>query len=123
MIYERRENYRLVVRIDDSPANLAQICSKRFHIPKQAIPNILPWQAVKVVPAFFALWEQPLAKAVWTDTQITNQLNSGYHWTGLNLTYAFATDASWYPYSEKNGFSTLNSTQRAVATAGHPDVG
>ena len=57
-----------------------------------------------------------MAKPVWTDAQIINQIDSGDTWSGLNLTYAFATDVSWFPYSEKNGFSPLNSSQQAVAT-------
>ena len=57
-----------------------------------------------------------MAKATWTDAQVIAQLDTGYHWSGQNLTYAFTTDASWFPYSEKNGFSALTATQRAVAT-------
>ena len=57
-----------------------------------------------------------MAKATWTDAQIIAQIDTGDHWSGQNLTYAFATDASWFPYSEKNGFSTLAASQRAAAT-------
>ena len=57
-----------------------------------------------------------MAKAVWTDAQIINQLDSGSHWSGTNLTYGFPTDASWFPYGESAGFSTLNTAQRAAAT-------
>ena len=57
-----------------------------------------------------------MAKAPWTDTQITSQLNSGYLWTGSNLTYGFPTDASWFPYAEAGGFSTLTAAQRTAAT-------
>jgi len=63
-----------------------------------------------------ALWEPQLAKAVWTDTQIIDQIDSGDTWSGLNLTFAFPTEVSWYPYNEKNGFSTLGANQRAAAT-------
>ena len=64
----------------------------------------------------FAQWELILAKPVWTDAQIINQIDSGDTWSGVNLTYAFPTEVSWYPYDEKNGFSALNANQRAVAT-------
>ena len=57
-----------------------------------------------------------MAKTVWTDTQIIGQLDSGYHWSGANLTYGFPTDASWFPYGESTGFSALNSAQQATAT-------
>src|SRR5438105_4844960 len=57
-----------------------------------------------------------MAKAVWTDSQVINQLDSGSHWSGLSLTYGFPTTASWFPYAEKNGFSPLNSSQQTAAT-------
>ncbi|PWB64627.1 MAG: hypothetical protein C3F17_06425 [Bradyrhizobiaceae bacterium] len=57
-----------------------------------------------------------MAKPVWSDSQIINQLDSGYHWSGSNWTYGFPTSASWFPYSEKNGFSALGAAQQAAAT-------
>lgn len=57
-----------------------------------------------------------MAKPVWTDSQIVGQLDSGSHWSGGNLTYGFPSDASWFLFSEKNGFSALNSAQRTAAT-------
>ena len=57
-----------------------------------------------------------MAKPVWTNDQIINQLDSGYHWSGSNLTYGFPTSASWFPYAEKNGFSALNGAQQSTAT-------
>ena len=57
-----------------------------------------------------------MAKPVWTNVQIIDQLDSGNHWSGTNLTYGFPTNANWTPYGEKNGFSPLNATQQTVAT-------
>ncbi len=52
----------------------------------------------------------------WTNTQITNQLNSGSQWSGSSLTYSFPTSASWFPYAETSGFSALSGTQQTAAT-------
>ncbi|MBL8907416.1 MAG: M10 family metallopeptidase C-terminal domain-containing protein [Rhizobiales bacterium] len=57
-----------------------------------------------------------MAKTVFTDEQIIAQLNSGYKWSGQSLTYGFPTSATWFPYSEKTGFSPLSSAQQAAAT-------
>lgn len=57
-----------------------------------------------------------MAKPVWTNQQIIGQLDSGYEWSGLSLTYGFPTSADWFPYAEKTGFSALTSTQRTAAT-------
>src|SRR5262245_61932947 len=57
-----------------------------------------------------------MPKPVWTDTQIIQQMDSGAHWLGNNLTYGFPTTASWFPYGERSGFSPLSATQQATAT-------
>ncbi len=57
-----------------------------------------------------------MAKAVWTDAQIIAQLDTGAHWSGTNLTYGFPTNAAWFPYSERTGFSELKASQQAVAS-------
>jgi serralysin len=57
-----------------------------------------------------------MAKPTWTETQIINQLNSGYSWAGNSLTYGFLTSATWFPYAEKNGFSQLSTNQKTAAT-------
>ena len=57
-----------------------------------------------------------MAKPVWTNAQIIDQLDSGYQWSGSALTYGFPTTASWFPYDEKWGFSPLNSAQQTTAT-------
>jgi Ca2+-binding RTX toxin-like protein len=57
-----------------------------------------------------------MAKSIWSDSQIIAQLDSGYHWSGNNLTYGFPTNANWFPYAESSGFSALNSAQQATAT-------
>ena len=57
-----------------------------------------------------------MAKPVWTNAQIIDQLDTGNHWSGTNLTYGFPTNANWTPYGEKNGFSPLNTNQQAAAT-------
>jgi serralysin len=57
-----------------------------------------------------------MAKPVWTNDQIVDQLDSGYNWSGLALTYGFPSSASWFDFAEKNGFTTLNPVQRTAAT-------
>src|SRR5262245_52946998 len=57
-----------------------------------------------------------MPKPVWTDAQIIQQMDSGFHWSGNNLTYGFPTTASWFPYGERAGFSPLSPTQQATAT-------
>ena len=57
-----------------------------------------------------------MPKPVWTDTQIIQQMDSGAHWSGSNLTYGFPSTASWFPYGERLGFSPLSATQQATAT-------
>ena len=54
--------------------------------------------------------------APWNDNQIIDQLNSGFLWTTPDLTYAFPTTASWFPYTEGIGFSALNAVQQAAAS-------
>ncbi|MBS7804071.1 M10 family metallopeptidase C-terminal domain-containing protein [Rhizobiales bacterium TNE-4] len=57
-----------------------------------------------------------LPKPIFTPDQIIKQLDSSFHWTGQNLTYAFPTTAAgWIPYSEAAGFSPLTAAQIAVA--------
>src|SRR5262245_29785049 len=56
------------------------------------------------------------SKPVWTSQQVIDQLDSGLHWSGTNLTYGFPTDASWFPYTEKDGFSALGEAQKTAAT-------
>ena len=60
-----------------------------------------------------------MAKPIWTDAQIIDQLDTGYHWSGTNLTYAFPTNANWLPSSspEKGSFTALSAEQRAAATS------
>jgi serralysin len=57
-----------------------------------------------------------MPKPVWTDAQIIQQMDSGFHWSGNNLTYGFPTTASWFPFGERSGFSPLSATQQATAT-------
>ena len=57
-----------------------------------------------------------MAKSVWTNEQVIDQLDSGAHWSGSALTYGFPTSASWFPYGERTGFSALSATQQAAAT-------
>jgi serralysin len=58
-----------------------------------------------------------MAKAIWTGDRIVAQLDSGSHWSGSNLTYSFATNASWVSGGEAAGFSQLNAAQQAAATS------
>ena len=53
---------------------------------------------------------------VWTDTEIVNQLDSGYHWNGTSWTYSFPTNGTWFAYKEAAGFSALSAAQQAKAT-------
>jgi serralysin len=59
---------------------------------------------------------QAAAKPVWSDAQVINQLDSGSHWSGNDLTYGFLTSASSFPYAEKTGFTEFNAAQKATAT-------
>ncbi|MDH3740345.1 MAG: M10 family metallopeptidase C-terminal domain-containing protein [Hyphomicrobiales bacterium] len=56
-------------------------------------------------------------KTVWNNSQVISQLDSGYHWSGSTITYSLPTNANWFPYSEANGFSAFNATQRAAANS------
>ncbi|HYD16058.1 MAG TPA: M10 family metallopeptidase C-terminal domain-containing protein, partial [Hyphomicrobium sp.] len=58
-----------------------------------------------------------MAKATWTNAQIISQLDSGYHWSGSQITYSYATNASWFPGAESAGFSAFNASQKAAANA------
>ena len=46
--------------------------------------------------------EVPVAtgKTVWNTSQVINQLNSGYVWSGSVITYSFPTNAAFFPFSE-----------------------
>lgn len=57
-----------------------------------------------------------MAKTVFTDTQIINQIDSGAHWSGTAWTFGFISSASWISGSEKDGFFAYNADQRAAAT-------
>ena len=54
-------------------------------------------------------------KPLYTLDQVIAQLDSGYHWTGLDLTYSFPTSATWFPYAEAAGFSTFTEAQKTAA--------
>ncbi|MEM7425237.1 MAG: FG-GAP-like repeat-containing protein [Pseudomonadota bacterium] len=56
-------------------------------------------------------------KTVWSQSQVINQLASGSHWSGNNITYSFPTNTAFFPYSnsEANGFSSFNLKQTAAA--------
>ena len=56
-------------------------------------------------------------KPLYTLDQVVAQLDSGYHWSGLDLTYSFPTTASWFPYAEAAGFSAFTEAQKAAARA------
>ncbi|MBL8406745.1 MAG: M10 family metallopeptidase C-terminal domain-containing protein [Candidatus Accumulibacter sp.] len=58
-----------------------------------------------------------MALASWTQQQILAQLDSGSHWSGSTITYAFPTSSSGlYGSQEQAGFQGLNSLQQAAAT-------
>lgn len=54
----------------------------------------------------------------WTNTQVINQLDSGFRWSGSTITYAFPTAASglYAVLGEAAGFSALTSTQQVTFT-------
>lgn len=55
--------------------------------------------------------------ANWTNSQVINQLNSGYKWTGSTITYAFPTSASGIYYqNEGTGFRAISSSQQTLFT-------
>lgn len=58
-----------------------------------------------------------MSKPQWSNAQIIAQLDSGSHWSGTNLTYRFPSDGFWLEGGETDGFTPLNATQKAVATA------
>jgi serralysin len=57
-----------------------------------------------------------MAKPVWTNQQIINQLDSGLKWSGQSLTYGFPTTGGWFPYAEKTGASGLTASQKDAFT-------
>src|SRR5829696_931020 len=57
-----------------------------------------------------------MAKPVWTNQQIINQLESGLKWSGQSLTYGFPTTGGWFPYAEKTGASGLTASQKDAFT-------
>lgn len=58
-----------------------------------------------------------MALASWTQQQVLDQLDSGYHWSGSTITYAFPTSTSGiYGSSELSGFVALNTSQQSYAT-------
>jgi serralysin len=53
----------------------------------------------------------------WTNQQVLAQLDSGYHWTGSTITYAFPTTAAGMTgATEATGFTALNAYQQSMAT-------
>ncbi len=64
-----------------------------------------------------------MAKTVYTNQQVIDQIDSGSHWTtggstATAITYGIATSNSWFPsgYSEYAGWSALNAKQAAAAS-------
>jgi Ca2+-binding RTX toxin-like protein len=53
----------------------------------------------------------------WTDSEILDQLDSGYRWSGGTITYAFATSTRqiYAQQGEAAGFTSLSSSQAAAA--------
>lgn len=57
-----------------------------------------------------------MALSSWTQQQVLDQLDSGYHWSGSTITYAFPTSSSGiYGSSELSGFVALNENQQSFA--------
>lgn len=57
-----------------------------------------------------------MALSSWTQQQVLDQLDSGYHWSGSTITYAFPTSSSGiYGSSELSGFVAFNTTQQSFA--------
>ena len=57
-----------------------------------------------------------MALAVWTQKQVLNQLDSGSHWSGATITYAFPTTSGGITGSqEKAGFQGFNATEQKFA--------
>lgn len=54
----------------------------------------------------------------WTNNQILDQLDSGYHLSGSSWTFAFPQNGAWIPNGtdEKAGFAGLNAAQQQAAT-------
>ena len=57
-----------------------------------------------------------MALAKWTDSQVLNQLVTGYSWAGSTITYSFPTSTTYMTgNTEKTGFSAFTSVQQAKA--------
>lgn len=57
-----------------------------------------------------------MALSSWTQQQIIDQLDSGYHWSNSNITYAFPMSTSGlYGSQEASGFQALNALQQSYA--------
>lgn len=57
-----------------------------------------------------------MALSSWTQQQVLDQLDSGYHWSGSTITYAFPNSSSgMYGSSELSGFVAFNATQQSFA--------
>lgn len=54
--------------------------------------------------------------SVWTDTQVINQLDSGQHWFGRTITYAFPEVSIFFTAEsgERTGFVPLTASQKSV---------
>ena len=56
-----------------------------------------------------------MAVANWSLSQVLNQLDSGNHWTGGTITYAFPGSASgMFADDEAAGFRAVNANQQAL---------
>src|SRR5262245_25585647 len=58
-----------------------------------------------------------MVKRAFTDTQIKVRLDSGYHWAGGTISFAFPTSKTWVAASKAKGFSPLNPYQKAAAVS------
>lgn len=57
-----------------------------------------------------------MALTSWSNQQIIDQLDSGYHWSGNTITYAFPiSSAGIYGAQEASGFQALNTVQQSYA--------
>ena len=57
-----------------------------------------------------------MALASWSQEQILDQLDTGYHWSSSTITYAFpAASSGIYGSQEGAGFVALNATQQYYA--------
>ncbi|WP_136661323.1 M10 family metallopeptidase, partial [Nitratireductor sp. XY-223] len=56
----------------------------------------------------------PQSAPTFTDAQVINQINSGYSWSGSQISYGFLNSGPSWAYGEQNGFVAFNAQQKSA---------